>query len=339
MSNIIDVAKAAGLSTATVSRTLRSPEKVAEETRARVMHAIEKVGYRPNLLARNLRSDRSFSILVLVPGIANPFFARATAGIEATAWRRGYAVFLGDTRDSREREEHYEQLVETRLADGVIQLSPDYDEERRKTAAYPVVHACGCEFTAAPSVRIDNVGAAREMVEYLIAGGHRRIAAISGPAANPHAIERMRGYREALEGAGIAFDPDLVRFGDFSMASGFEAAASLVGLKTRPTAIFSMNDEMAIGAIHAATGAGLKVPGDMSIVGFDDIAFAAHSSPALTTISQPAEEMGAIACEILIDWIEGKPVEDAAHVLPHKLIERQSSAAAPALSSRSSTAR
>lgn len=325
MSTIIDVAKAAGLSTATVSRALSAPEKVAEQTRARVMRAIEQVGYRPNMLARNLRSDRSWSLLVLVPGIANPFFANVTAGIESIAWRRGYSVFLGDTRDSREREEHYSQLVETRLADGVIQLSPDYGfEERRRKVNYPVVHACGCELTEAPSVRIDNAGAARELVEHLIKVGSRRIATITGPATNPHAIERLNGYREGLEAAGLPFDPALVRRGDFSMGSGSAAARELIELSPRPDAIFSMNDEMAIGAIQAITAAGLRVPDDIAIAGFDDIGVAAHSTPALTTVSQPAEAMGAKACELLIDRIEGKAVDDVVHILPHRLVVRES---------------
>ena len=326
MSSIIDVANAAGLSTATVSRALRTPEKVTEATRARVMAAVAAVDYRPNLLARNLRSDRSFSVLVLVPGIANPFFANVTAGIESIAWRRGYSVFLGDTRDSRDREAHYEQLVETRLADGVIQLSPDYGfNARQRAATYPIVHACGCELTQAPSVRIDNAGAAREMVDHLIAAGHRRIAAISGPPANPHAVDRMKGYRAALDAAGIVFDPTLVRFGNWTMESGHNAAAEFLSLADRPTAFFSMNDEMAIGAIQSAAARGLRVPHDLAITGFDDISFAAHSTPSLTTIAQPAEAMGAKACEILIDRIEGKGADDTVHVLPHELIVRQSS--------------
>jgi len=326
MTTILDVARAAGLSTATVSRTLRSPEMVTEKTRKRVLEAVDKVKYRPNMLARNLRSDRSFTVLVMVPGIANPFFANVTAGIEATAWQRGYSVLLGDTRDSPEREEHYARLVETRLADGVIQLSPDYaPEDMRRSATYPMVHACGCELTEAPSVRIDNAGAMRELVEHLVGLGHRRIATISGPRANPHAIDRLKGYREGLDQAGIAFDAALVLDGAFSMQSGAEAARAILSMPERPTAILSMNDEMAIGAIQALTAAGIRVPEDIAVTGFDDINFAAHSTPSLTTVQQPAAEMGAKACELLIDWIEDKSQDEAVHILPHKLIVRESS--------------
>lgn len=325
MSNIRRVAEAAGLSTATVSRALRFPHQVAEETRARVMRAVEELDYRPNLLGRNLRSERAFTLLVLVPGIANPFFASVIAGIEATAARRGYAVLLGDTRDSLERERHYTQLVESRLADGVIQLSPDYARpEDAKRPGYPVVHACGCELTAAPSVRIDNVGAAREVVEHLIAGGHRRIAAISGRADNPHANDRLEGYRQALEAAGIPFDPALVHHGDFSMASGVAGASQLIAQSPRPTALFCMNDEMAIGAIQALYHAGLSVPGDVAVAGFDNIDFSAHCTPSLTTVAQPAEAMGAKACELLIDAIERKGADDQVHILPHRLVVRES---------------
>lgn len=325
MSNIRSVAQAAGLSTATVSRALRFPDQVAESTRERVLKAVEELDYRPNLLGRNLRSERAFAMLVLVPGIANPFFSQVIAGIENTATKRGYAVLLGDTHDSLERENHYLQLVESRLADGVIQLSPDYvkraDDSKPR---YPVVHACGCELTEAPSVRIDNIGAAREMVEHLVAQGHRRIAAISGPEDNPHANDRVEGYKQGLEAAGIDFDPALIRFGRFSMESGYAAANELLELSPRPTAIFSMNDEMAIGAIHALFKANLSVPDDIAIAGFDDIAFASHSTPSLTTVAQPAMEMGARAAELLIDTIEKKDEDRSVHILPHKLIVRES---------------
>lgn len=323
MTTILDVARAAGLSTATVSRALSSPEKVAQKTREKVFKAVETVNYRPNMLARNLRSDRSFTVLVLVPGIENPFFGKVTAGIESTAWRRGYSVFLGDTRDSREREQHYSALVETRLADGVIQLSPDYDHA--ETPPYPVIHACGCELTEAPSVRIDNAGATRELVDHLLAKGHRRIAVITGPVANPHTIDRLSGYRQGLEAAGIAFDPQLVVTGDFSMASGAAALPVILAMSPRPTAILSMNDEMAIGAIEALHQHGVDVPGAMAVTGFDGIGFAAHSTPPLTTIEQPAGAMGEKACELLIDWIETGKGDESVHVLPHRLIVRESS--------------
>lgn len=323
MSNILDVAKASGLSTATVSRALRSPDKVTPETRAKVLKAVKDVDYRPNMLARNLRSDRSFTVLVLVPGLTNPFFAQVTAGIEATAWRRGYSVFLGDTRDSPEREKHYAQLVETRLADGVIQLSPD--PEARQRSSYPMVHACGCERTPAPSVRIDNAGATRELVDLLVAKGHRRIALISGPTANAHTIDRLKGYRQGLEAAGIPFDPDLIVVGNFSMSSGAAAAGEILQMSPRPTAVVSMNDEMAIGALQTFHREGVRVPDDIAITGFDGIGFAAHCTPALTTIVQPAMEMGATACDFLIDRIEGKSSEEGVKVLPHTLVERESS--------------
>lgn len=325
MTTILDVARVSGLSTATISRALRHPEKVAAETRERVLKAVAEVDYRPNMLARNLRTDRSFTVLVLVPGITNPFFASVTAGIEATAWRRGYSVLIGDTRDSREREEHYAQLVETRLADGVIQLSPDYlPEDQRRVVPYPVVHACGCELTEAPSVRIDNAGAARELVSHLIGRGHRRIGVISGPEGNPHAIDRLKGYRDALDAAGLPFDAGLVEYGNFTMESGAHAARVLAAQGDRPTALFSMNDEMAIGALQALSQTGLSVPGDMAVAGFDGIKFAAHAIPPLTTVAQPGMEMGAVACELLIDRIEGKSQDASVHVLPHTLIIRDS---------------
>lgn len=326
MTNIREVARVSGLSTATVSRALKNPEIVAEATRERVLKAVKEVNYRPNMLARNFRSERSFALLVLVPGISNPFFSKVLQGIENAAQERGYSVLIGDTRDNPQREDQYLNLISSRLADGLIQLSPDYvdGDGNPRHFDFPVVHACGCELTPAPSVRIDNRGAARELVEHLIGKGHRRIAVISGPEGNPHAIDRVAGYREALEAAGITFDPSLLRNGKFTMASGAEAAASLLTLAELPTAIFSINDEMAIGAIQALSQHGLKIPEDMAVVGFDDIDFAAHSYPPLTTVRQPAEEMGAKACEVLIDQIERNDEHNSVQVLQHLVVLRES---------------
>lgn len=331
MSNIRDVARLAGVSVATVSRALSNPEKVSPESLEKVHKAIAEVSYRPNMLARNFRSARAYAVVVLVPDIANPFYSLFIRALEDRAHQKGYAVLLGDTRGTPEREIEYIRRVETRLADGIVQLRPSSEKSQNNIPAdVPCVNACGCEYTSGPSIRIDNRGAAKSMVNYLISLGHRRIGVISGLKDNPHAIDRLQGYKEALEEAGIPFEKDLIAEGDFTMWSGLNTAFQFCNMKNRPTAIFSMNDEMAIGAMQTLKNQGIRIPEDMSVTGFDDIAYAKYSDPSLTTISQPAEEMGKMAMDMLLKVIEGSPLSQRECVLPTEFIIRKSTGPAPA---------
>lgn len=331
MSNIRDVARLAGVSVATVSRALSNPEKVSPESLDKVHKAISEVGYRPNMLARNFRSARAYAVVVLVPDIANPFYSLFIRALEDRAHQKGYAVLLGDTRGTPERELEYIRRVETRLADGIVQLRPSSEKSQNNIPAdVPCVNACGCEYTTGPAIRIDNRGAAKSMVNYLISLGHRRIGVISGLKDNPHAIDRLEGYKEALAEAGIPFEKDLIAEGDFTMWSGLNAAFQFCNMKNRPTAIFSMNDEMAIGAMQTLKNQGFKIPEDISVTGFDDIAYAKYSDPSLTTISQPAEEMGKMAMDMLLKVIEGEPLSQRECVLPTEFIIRKSTGPAPA---------
>jgi LacI family transcriptional regulator, repressor for deo operon, udp, cdd, tsx, nupC, and nupG len=325
MSNIRDVARLAGVSVATVSRALSNPEKVSPESLDKVHKAIAEVGYRPNMLARNFRSARAYAVVVLVPDIANPFYSLFIRALEDRAHQKGYAVLLGDTRGTPERELEYIRRVETRLADGIVQLRPSSEKSQNNIPAdVPCVNACGCEYTTGPAIRIDNRGAAKSMVNYLISLGHKRIGVISGLKDNPHAIDRLEGYKEALAEAGIPFEKDLIAEGDFTMWSGLNAAFQFCNMKNRPTAIFSMNDEMAIGAMQTLKSQGIRIPEDISVTGFDDIAYAKYSDPSLTTISQPAEEMGKMAMDMLLKVIEGEPLSQRECVLPTEFIIRKS---------------
>jgi len=330
MSNIRDVARLAGVSVATVSRALSNPEKVSPESLEKVHKAIAEVSYRPNMLARNFRSARAYAVVVLVPDIANPFYSLFIRALEDRAHQKGYAVLLGDTRGTPERELEYIRRVETRLADGIVQLRPSSEKSQNNIPPdVPCVNACGCEYTTGPAIRIDNRAAARSMVEYLISLGHKRIGVISGLKDNPHAIDRLEGYKEALASAGIPFEKELIAEGDFTMWSGLNAAFQFCNMKNRPTAIFSMNDEMAIGAMQTLKNQGFKIPDDISVTGFDDIAYAKYSDPALTTISQPAEEMGKMAMDMLLKVIEGEPLSQRECVLPTEFIIRKSTGPAP----------
>lgn len=327
MSNIRDVAREAGVSVATVSRALSNPEKVSQASLNKVHSAIDKVGYRPNMLARSFRSAKSYAVVVLVPDITNPFFSQVIRSIEDRAQQKGYAVLLGDTRGVIEREKEYIRRVETRLADGVIQLRPD---EPGKHTEVPddiaCVNACGCESTTGPRVRIDNRGAARAVVDYLISLGHRRIGVITGLKDNPHTVDRLAGYKEGLAAAGIEFDPSLLAEGDFTMWSGLNSATQFCAMDDIPTALLCLNDEMAIGAMQTLKLHGLRVPEDISVTGFDDISYARYCDPSLTTVNQPAEEIGKRAMDMLLRLIEGEPLAQEESVLPAEFVIRKSTA-------------
>lgn len=331
--SIRQVARQAGVSIATVSRALTTPDKVSEKTLKKVLAQVERSRYKPNLLARNFRSKRAYSVVVLVPNIANPFFAEIIRGIEQVGQQHGYAVLLGDTEGREDREAYYVGLVETRQADGVIQLHPRLPKAARGangSLEIPLVNACEyIENAPCPRVGIDNAAAAREMTEYLLKLGHRRIGVVLGPDSSPLTRERLRGYKLALRAARIAPDVALIEQGDFTMSSGHVAAEKLFKIKHPPTAIFCFNDEMALGAIRFLKSTGRSVPQDVSVVGFDDIEFASFCDPPLTTIEQPTREIGHKAMSLLFDLLNGGKAEPGMHTLPSKLIVRDSAAPPP----------
>jgi LacI family repressor for deo operon, udp, cdd, tsx, nupC, and nupG len=324
MSTIRDVSKEAGVSIATVSRALSSPEKVAKGSLRKVQDAIQKLQYKPNMLSQKFRNKTAQCIVVLVPDISNLFFTTVIRGIETAAQKKGFSVLLGDTRDSTAREKEFIRLVETRQADGIIQLRPYTEDSALPMDQVLAVNASGCENTPYPTVRIDNVAAARDVTKYLISLGHQRIGVISGLQKNPHSIDRMKGYQQALAAANIEYDPKLIAEGDFSMWSGLNATEHFTRMSVLPTAIFCMNDEMAIGAIRGFRKKGLKLPEDISITGFDDLEISRYCEPSLTTVSQPAEKVGEKSAELLFQLIEGKTPNQTEHILPVDFIIRES---------------
>ena len=330
MSNIRKVAELAGVSVATVSRTLKSPDIVSPATRDKVLKAVEEVGYRPNQMAVQFRSRRTHNLAVLVPTVANTFFARVISGIEQAAQQRGYGVLLCNTQGREEIETQYAGMVAARQADGVIQLrafNPFSGDAVTPGRALPMVNACEVlDEAPCSTIQLDNRAAARELTEHLISLGHRHIAMIQGPRRSPLTRERVAGYRDALEAAGIRFDDGMLYGGDFTLASGHRAAGELLTAPVLPTAIFCENDEMAIGVMRRIREAGLSVPDDISIAGFDDIAFASFSEPPLTTIAQPADTFGRRAADMLIDLLEHPTTPVRHETLPHRLVVRDSTA-------------
>ncbi|MBD8621305.1 substrate-binding domain-containing protein [Pseudomonas sp. CFBP 13727] len=332
MSNIREVARLAGVSVATVSRALKSPERVLLATRERVNAAVEQAGYRPNLMAVQFRSRRTFNLVILVPHIANSFFARVISGAQKAAQSAGYRVLLCDTLGCEATEREYADLVHAHQADGVLQLRA-YDPFASTTHVAdlpPIVNACEIlEGGRHPTVSLDNHGAARAVTEHLLALGHRRVGLINGPATSPLTRDRRAGYEAAMRAAGITPDAKLICPGDFSLKAGYNGALQLLGMPERPTALFCESDEMAIGALKRIKEMGLRVPQDVSLAGFDDIELAAYCDPPLTTIAQPAECFGQHAVDMLISLIEKRPLEVRHVTLPHSLVVRQSTAGVP----------
>lgn len=308
---IHEVARLAGVSSATVSRTLANPDMVAEKTRLKVMEAVTRTGYTPNIAARNLRVRKSMMVLVVVPDIGNPFFAEVLRGIDETLVANGYGLIIANLDNSVQKEARYANLARAGQVDGVILLSgrPLRGADRDMGAAQlPTVAACETIPGAAFSqVEVDNREAARGAVQHLIALGHERIAYVSGPQTNVLDQMRYAGFTDALALAGLPTGQPLVFPGNFGFFSGTQAANRMLALpgKRRPTAIFAANDEMAIGILKSLSAAGCRVPGDISVVGFDGIDYADYCEPTLTTVRQPRREIGAAVANLLVDELLG----------------------------------
>ena len=321
-----EIAAAANVSVATVSRALQRPEIVSETTRQHIHEVVKRLGYTPNALARNLRTARTRLIVALLPDIANPFFSEVIRGIEQVAHESGYSVLLGETQGSLVREQAYADMVAARQADGIITMSPRVPAIPIQ-GRLPVVNACEyVKDSQICSVYVDNVAAAATAVDYLVTLGHRDIAFIAGPPSSPICVDRELGYQRALQRAGVAVDPALTAVGDFSIEAGERAIELLLSRGQSFSAVFCSNDEMAIGALRALSSHGLRVPEDVSVIGFDDIRFARYTSPALTTIAQPKNALGREATTMLIELLNDPAVPPRKRVLSADLVVRGSTA-------------
>ncbi len=323
-----EVARFAKVSPATVSYVINNgPRPVSSETRARVLDAIQKLGYQPNAVARNLRRQRTTTLGVILPDTQNPYFAEVTREIERVAFERGYTVVQCHSDYSLERELQFIDLLYAERAAGVIWIpTTDSSEPAARLATLKVPLVVLDRFVPdvqAPSVVADNYHGGYMAAQHLIDLGHTRIGYIGRPFDLSHSHERTRGYLAALRAQGLSADEKYIAKGGFRIEDGRLAALHLLNLNPRPTAIFAYNDFMAIGALRAAFECGLAVPRDISIIGFDDIPQAALTCPALTTISQPKVEMGRRGAELVLDLIEEKPFP-LIEPLAVKLIPRES---------------
>ncbi|MFN8492840.1 MAG: LacI family DNA-binding transcriptional regulator [Caldilineaceae bacterium] len=335
-----DVAERAGVSVATVSYVLNNgPRPVSSETRARVEEAVAELGYYPNELARSLRLQQSSTIGLILPSIINPVFAEIARELESVCTQEGFLVLMCNSDRHHEREERFIQMLRAKQVDGVVvtpHCEPEALIEPLLQARIPVV-VLEHDLPDVHCIAIDELAGGRIAIEYLLTLGHRRIGLIRRKPTSALSRQRFLGYCQALTGAGIPYDPELVVECDAGHAAGAQAMQQLLALPEPPTAIFTHNDVLAMGALHAIHQAGLKTPDDISVVGYDDITSAAYLSPPLTTVRSPKAQMGALAAQIILQLVQGKadlPPETV--TLPVELVVRASTAP-PRLSSRPPT--
>ena len=322
------VAKLSGVSRSTVSRVINDDPKVSPATRKRVLAVIRKEGYRPNLTARSLASGRSSVLAVVIPlevdnVLADPYFSPLLHGIATEADARDRFVMLSLSEPGFKHR--IDEVARQGIVDGVILSASRVDDPlmiRMLEAGTCFVSVGRSLHDDVSFVDVDNVGSARQATLHLLRLGRRRVATIAGPSYAVAAIDRLQGYREALEASGIEVDEDLIAEGDFSEASGREAMRRL--LEHRPDAVFVASDRMAAGAYRALRSSGMRIPEDVAVVGFDDIASAQDMEPPLTTVRQRPEQMGVAAVRLLLDLIDDPTATALRVVLPIELVVRSS---------------
>jgi LacI family transcriptional regulator len=328
---IKDVAQRSGVSSMTVSRVINGSERVSPETRQRVEGAIAELGYVPSRLARGLIRQKTGTLAMIVPDVANPFFTLIVRGAEDVARRAGYRMILCDTRaDLAIEREVIEEMIAHRVEG--IAIAP---VSNRSKGHLERLQRFGVQFVlidrTIPGVESDVVigdsaGGARRLVEHLISRGHRRIGFITESDDVSTARDRRQGYEQALEAAGLLIDPALTVGSTVDPPGGFDGMRRLLELEDPPTAVFTVNNLVAVGAIEAIRASGLEVPDDIALVCFDDIEYASRLYPFLTVMAQPAETLGMLGTQLLLERIEGRgPEQPRVVVLPAQFVVRRSS--------------
>ncbi|MGI8666291.1 MAG: LacI family DNA-binding transcriptional regulator [Jatrophihabitans sp.] len=331
---VTDVAARAGVSLGTVSNVLNRPDKVSPATRARVLVAIEELGFVRNEAARQLRAGRSRTIGLIVLDTGNPFFADIASGVERTAAQHGLSLVLCNSDENSDREEHYLSLLEEQRAFGILLVPALYDSpvaadiRRRGT---PIVLVDRGSPLSQCSVSVDDVVGGRLAAQHLIERGHRRLAFVGGPTGMKQVADRLKGTKQALRPAGVRVSQlQIIETEALNVAGGREAGERIAALPvgSRPTAVFCANDLLALGVLQQMTRHGIRVPHDVAIVGYDDIDFAAAAAVPLTSVGQPRTQLGQTAAELLIDEVaSGSAHHHRQVVFVPELVIRDSSSA------------
>lgn len=331
-----DVAAKAGVSTAVVSYVLNNgPRPVAPETRAKVEAAIQELGYYPNELARGLRMQHSMTVGLIIPNLNNPVYAQIATSLKSVCLEQGYLILLCNTGRDRVLEQRFVQMLRAKQADGVVVI-PSHDPHELvnllREAHIPTV-VLEHDLPGNHCIVVDDLTGGRLATQHLLALGHRRIGFIRFTAFTAISALRLDGYRESLEAAGIGFDPALIIESEDSYTAGCEAMERLLTLPDPPTAVFTHNDVLALGAMHAIQRRGLTIPDDLSVIGYDDIASAAYFNPPLTTVRFPTDAIGREAALMVLDLAQREPDLPPRTVrLSVQLIRRGSTASLAAVS-------
>lgn len=327
---IYDVARRAGVSPATVSRVLNGNHRVRPELRERVLEAARALHYTPNYSARSLSSQRTATLGLLLPDIANPFFAEIARGVEDAAAEAGYTLLIGSTDGDPLRERHYVASLQAGRVDGILFAgahlgAPLLEGWLERGVAVGLVDRLVEVGDDVPvdAVLTDNVQGGALAVRHLLSLGHTRLAVVTGPQRVRTAHDRLMGARQAAAERGVTLQPEQIIEADFKEAGGYQAARILFSHPSPPTAVFAQNDMMALGVLRYLEEAGRRVPEDVALVGFDDIAFAALSRPALTTVAQPKYEMGRLAAQLLVERLTDTQQAPRRLVLQPRLVLRQ----------------
>lgn len=327
-----DVARAAKISVSTASKAINNIDGVSEHTRQRVLNAAKKLNYRASFVPKSLRNKTSRSIGLIIPNILNPFFCTLVNGVEDAALKEGYVVILGSAKEDTRRESSYLDVFSERWIDGIILAAGASEEDEEyigyiKKRGIPIVFIDReIEEHFTNSIGIDNDMAMYTATKYLIELGHEDIGFISGPLGVKVFNKRLEGYKRALENSGLEFQEDLVQEGDETAVGGGVATKKLLKTDKKITAILASNDMMAIGSLKELSKAGLRVPEDISVMGFDNIPLASVTTPALTTVSQPSYEMGVEAVKLLLEITKGKKTAKSKIILGTEIVTRESTA-------------
>ncbi|MBI5474770.1 MAG: LacI family DNA-binding transcriptional regulator [Ignavibacteriae bacterium] len=309
MTTIKDVARAAGVSIATVSRVFNNVGPVDEETRRHVRQVASQMKYVPNALGRSLSIRRTDAIGLLLPDLFGEFFSEVLRGSDQTAQQSHYHLVVSSSHNNKEEIEAALAMMRGRV-DGLIIMSPHLDAEslnENLPQSQPVVLLnCYVQSDGFDALNVDNFGGAYAMTKHLLSHGHERIAIIKGTERNFDAAERLRGYRLAMQEAGRTISPDFEIGGNFSESGGYDAAQKLIAIAPRPTAIFACNDSMAIGAMSALRDAGVQIPEEVALAGFDDVPIAPYLTPALTSVHVGIHNLGVKAIETVLHAVRNK---------------------------------
>lgn len=322
---IQDVARTAKVSVSTVSRVLNGKVDVASETQDRILSVIDDLGYTTNLAARSMRSQQNNLVGLIMPDIAYPFAVEVMKGVNRAIAESEFDLLVYTTGDVRKsgrasHEEKYVSLLTNSIADGVIIVAPvasEFNTDAPIVSIDPVMSNPNY-----PAVHATNYQGALEAMAYLLGLGHRRIGYISGRAELESSSRRLKGYQDALERAGIPLDPQLIASGDYTTKTGITGTQYLLGLDEPPTAIFASNDQMAMGVYQIAEEMGIQIPEELSVMGFDNITESKYMG--LTTVDQFISDMGYVATQMLIQIINGVPLEEQTYRMQTQLVVRNS---------------